>query len=50
MARYAIGLYTPQDVQDPGGVVLLHGVHHLGIDDPRCGTWRERWPALECWS
>lgn len=27
--------YTPQDVQDPGGVVLLHGVHHLGIDDPR---------------
>jgi pimeloyl-ACP methyl ester carboxylesterase len=31
--RYRI--YTPQDVQDPGGVVLLHGVHHLGIDDPR---------------
>lgn len=28
-------MYTPQDVQDPGGVVLLHGVHHLGIDDPR---------------
>ncbi|HEY2363513.1 MAG TPA: alpha/beta hydrolase [Candidatus Angelobacter sp.] len=27
--------YTPQDVQDPGGVVLLHGVHHLGIEDPR---------------
>src|SRR6478609_10572073 len=27
--------YTPQDVQDPGCVVLLHGVHHLGIDDPR---------------
>ncbi len=27
--------YTPQDVQDPDGVVLLHGVHHLGIDDPR---------------
>jgi pimeloyl-ACP methyl ester carboxylesterase len=27
--------YTPQDVQNPGGVVLLHGVHHLGIDDPR---------------
>ncbi|HLK06327.1 MAG TPA: alpha/beta hydrolase [Candidatus Angelobacter sp.] len=28
-------MYTPQDVQDPGAVVLLHGVHHLGIDDPR---------------
>jgi pimeloyl-ACP methyl ester carboxylesterase len=27
--------YTPQDVQNPNGVVLLHGVHHLGIDDPR---------------
>ncbi|MGC2744226.1 MAG: alpha/beta hydrolase [Candidatus Angelobacter sp.] len=27
--------YTPQDVQNPGGVVLLHGIHHLGIDDPR---------------
>jgi pimeloyl-ACP methyl ester carboxylesterase len=27
--------YTPQDVQAPGGIVLLHGVHHLGIDDPR---------------
>jgi hypothetical protein len=28
-------MYTPQDVQHPGGVVLLHGVHHLGIEDPR---------------
>ena len=27
--------YTPQDMQNPGGVVLLHGVHHLGIEDPR---------------
>ncbi|HEX3154600.1 MAG TPA: alpha/beta hydrolase [Candidatus Angelobacter sp.] len=27
--------YTPQDVQNPSGVVLLHGIHHLGIDDPR---------------
>jgi pimeloyl-ACP methyl ester carboxylesterase len=27
--------YTPQDIQNPGGVVLLHGVHHLGIEDPR---------------
>jgi pimeloyl-ACP methyl ester carboxylesterase len=28
-------LYIPQNVQNPGGVVLLHGVHHLGIEDPR---------------
>jgi hypothetical protein len=28
-------MYTPQDVENPGGVVLLHGVHHLGIEDPR---------------
>jgi hypothetical protein len=28
-------LYIPQDVKNPGGVVLLHGVHHLGIEDPR---------------
>ncbi|HEX4603610.1 MAG TPA: alpha/beta hydrolase [Candidatus Angelobacter sp.] len=28
-------LYIPQDVKNPGGVVLLHGVHHLGISDPR---------------
>jgi pimeloyl-ACP methyl ester carboxylesterase len=26
--------YTP-DVQNPSGIVLLHGVHYLGIDDPR---------------
>lgn len=28
-------LYIPQDVKTPNGVVLLHGVHHLGIEDPR---------------
>jgi dienelactone hydrolase len=28
-------LYAPQDIKNPGGVVLLHGVHHLGIEDPR---------------
>lgn len=28
-------LYIPQDVKNPGGVVLLHGVHHLSIEDPR---------------
>jgi len=28
-------LFIPQGVKDPGGIVLLHGVHHLGIEDPR---------------
>ncbi|HKV93416.1 MAG TPA: alpha/beta hydrolase [Candidatus Angelobacter sp.] len=28
-------LYIPQGVKNPSGVVLLHGVHHLGIEDPR---------------
>lgn len=28
-------LYIPQDIKNPAGVVLLHGVHHLGIEDPR---------------
>src|SRR5260370_31824989 len=28
-------LYLPQDVAHPGGVVLLHGIHNLGIEDPR---------------
>jgi len=28
-------LYIPKDVRDPGGVVLVPGVHHLGIEDPR---------------
>jgi pimeloyl-ACP methyl ester carboxylesterase len=28
-------LYVPRDVKNPGGIVLLHGVHHLGIEDPR---------------
>lgn len=28
-------LYIPQDVKNPPGIVLLHGVHHLGIEDPR---------------
>lgn len=33
--RLRYRLYIPQDVKDPGGVVLAHGVHHLGIEDPR---------------
>jgi pimeloyl-ACP methyl ester carboxylesterase len=28
-------LYIPQDGARAGGIVLLHGVHHLGMDDPR---------------
>lgn len=28
-------LYIPRDVQSPPGMVLLHGVHHLGIEEPR---------------
>ncbi len=28
-------LYAPQDVENPPGMVLLHGVHHLGIEEPR---------------
>jgi pimeloyl-ACP methyl ester carboxylesterase len=28
-------MYIPQEVKDPGGIVLLHGVHHLGMEDPR---------------
>ena len=28
-------VYTPVGVGDPPGVILLHGVHRLGIDEPR---------------
>lgn len=28
-------LYIPQAVENPHAILLLHGVHHLGIDDPR---------------
>lgn len=28
-------IYTPRGVSDPPGLVLAHGVHHLGIDEPR---------------
>lgn len=28
-------VYTPVGVSDPPGVVLVHGVHRLGIDEPR---------------
>jgi pimeloyl-ACP methyl ester carboxylesterase len=28
-------LYIPRNGTQEGGIVLLHGVHHLGIEDPR---------------
>lgn len=40
MVRTATGqtrgrLYTPRDVDNPPGIVIVHGVHRLGIDEPR---------------
>jgi pimeloyl-ACP methyl ester carboxylesterase len=31
----AFRMYVPQDVKHPPAMVLLHGVHHLGFDEPR---------------
>lgn len=28
-------LYLPQGVAHPPGMVIVHGIHHLGIDEPR---------------
>jgi dienelactone hydrolase len=28
-------LYVPQGIAEPVGMVLVHGVHHLGIEEPR---------------
>lgn len=28
-------LYRPADVENPPGIVLLHGIHDLGIEEPR---------------
>jgi pimeloyl-ACP methyl ester carboxylesterase len=28
-------VFTPKGVEHPPGIVLLHGVHHLGIEEPR---------------
>jgi dienelactone hydrolase len=28
-------MYTPRGVARPPGIVIVHGVHHLGIDEPR---------------
>jgi len=31
---YEVG-YWPRYVAHPGGMVVLHGIHHLGMDEPR---------------
>ncbi|HWZ42744.1 MAG TPA: alpha/beta hydrolase [Candidatus Saccharimonadales bacterium] len=28
-------LYRPKDIADPPGIILLHGIHDLGIEEPR---------------
>src|SRR5579863_5109167 len=28
-------LYVPRGIAHPPGMVLVHGIHHLGIDEPR---------------
>lgn len=28
-------LYVPRGIANPPGMVLVHGIHHLGIDEPR---------------
>jgi pimeloyl-ACP methyl ester carboxylesterase len=28
-------LYTPRGVAHPPGMLLVHGIHHLGVDEPR---------------
>lgn len=28
-------LYTPQAIANPPGMVVVHGVHHLGVNEPR---------------
>ncbi len=28
-------IYTPHGVSNPPGLVIAHGVHHLGVDEPR---------------
>src|SRR5579862_6495096 len=28
-------LYLPKGISHPPGIVIVHGVHHLGIDEPR---------------
>jgi pimeloyl-ACP methyl ester carboxylesterase len=28
-------LYTPVGIAHPGGMVAVHGIHHLGMDEPR---------------
>ena len=28
-------LYTPQGIANPPGMIVVHGVHHLGVNEPR---------------
>ncbi len=32
-------LYIPQDVSDPPAIVVLHGIHNLGLEEPRLGRF-----------
>src|SRR5579883_3313296 len=34
-------LFTPSGVANPPGLVLLHGVHHLGIEEPRLNNFAQ---------
>ena len=40
-------LYAPRGIAHPPGMVLVHGIHHLGIDEPRlsefCTRSGEQW-------
>ena len=39
-------LYMPRGVAHPPGMVLVHGIHHLGIDEPRLVSFRARRQAM----
>ena len=34
-------IYKPTDVQRPAGIVLLHGIHDLGIEEPRLKSFSQ---------
>jgi pimeloyl-ACP methyl ester carboxylesterase len=33
--QFGYRIYKPNDVSNPAGMVLLHGIHRLGIEEPR---------------
>ncbi len=44
-------LYLPTGVARPPGMVIVHGIHHLGIDEPRLVSFAQSWPlavVLRC--